>query len=186
MKLLVKNMVCRHCVATVARVLEQIPGVVVEAVELGYAVVSGTPSDTVMEEIRQALADEGFELIQSRDTMIAERIKQLLIGYVRHSFDYDDSVTVSDLLSRELGMSYSAISRLFSVSEGRTIENYLMNLRVERVKELIRYRQMSLAEIADEAGYSSVAHLSRMFKRITGMTPSEFRSIGSRKPLPEV
>lgn len=179
-------MVCRHCVATVERVLKGLPGVDIEAVELGYAVVAGEPDEQTMAEIERSLRDEGFELIRSRDTMIADKIKQLLIGYVRRDNKTVRQLAVSEFLAQEFGMSYSVISRLFSAEEGRTIENYLINLRVERVKELIRYRQMTLAEIADEAGYSSVAHLSRMFKRITGMTPTDFRNIGSRKPLPEV
>lgn len=186
MKLLIKNMVCRHCVATAARVLENIPGVKVEAVELGYAIIADEPSENVMAEIGRELRKEGFELISSRDSMITEKIKQFLIDYVRQGIHDDQETTVSAYLSEKLGMSYSVIGRLFSANEGRTIENYLMNLRVERAKELIRYGQLTLSEIADEAGYSSVAHLSRMFKRVTGMTPTEFRSTGLRLPLTDV
>lgn len=185
MKILIKNMVCRHCVEAVKRILDGSDGVAAREVGLGYAVIDGEPEPQQLADIDRRLAAEGFELIRSRESAMVENVKKLLIERVWNPEPYR-ALNVSDHLSDELNASYSVISRLFSEVEGRTIENYLKTIRVERVKELIKYERMSLAEIADVAGYSSVGHLSRSFKQVTGMTPSEFRSLGKRTPLPEV
>lgn len=185
MKLIIKNMVCRQCVAAVRRMAESVTGLNVSDVGLGYVETDGKPDDGVLEAFNKKLLDEGFELIRSREAELVEKIKQTLIEEVRNPSEILEKNT-SDLLSDDLGVSYSVLSRVFSSVEGRTIENYLSALRVERVKELIRYGNMSLSEIADAAGYSSVAHLSRRFKQQTGMTPSEFRELGTRTSIAEI
>lgn len=98
----------------------------------------------------------------------------------------DSKPTIADALTSRIPLSYQQISRTFTEVEGRTIENYYLNIRIERVKELIRYRRLSLSEIAHETGFSSVAHLSRQFKQLTGLTPSQFKEMGERRPLSEV
>ncbi len=118
---------------------------------------------------------------------MVDRVKRVLIEMSRR----DDGVrgNLPEMLMEEMrawSVTYGSLSRLFSSMEGRTIENYFMSLRVERVKELIKYGQQTLSEIAYDTGYSSVAHLSRQFKQHTGMTPTEFRSMGVRKPLQDV
>ncbi|MCM1292574.1 MAG: helix-turn-helix domain-containing protein [Bacteroides sp.] len=185
MKLLIKNMVCRHCVETCQRTLSAIDGVDVEAVDLGYALIRGDLLESKLYEVRQALENEGFELIKSREAETVETIKRLLIDLVWHS-EPENHEPVSEYLSHSMAMSYAVLSRTFSALEGRTIEKYLTTLRVERVKELILHFRMTMSEIADEAGYSSVAHMSRMFKQVTGMTPSDFRSLGQRRSLAEI
>lgn len=184
MKLTIKNMVCRHCVESVNHLLSDTLKLPVQHVELGSALIDDDLSEAQMKVISEALLKEGFELIQSREAEIVDTVKRLLIDYSRS--DYSDRVSLPDILSTKFNLSYPSLSRIFSEVEGRSIENYCMNLRIERVKELIKYRQLSLSEIADMMGYSSVAHLSRQFKQFTGLTPSQFREIGSRKPLPEV
>lgn len=188
MTVAIKNMVCQHCVHCVRNVLGELPGVTVKSVWLGGADVdvAGDEQD-YLQKISAALAGEGFELIKTRDAEMVDRVKRVLIEMSRR----DDGVrgNLPEMLMEEMrawSVTYGSLSRLFSSMEGRTIENYFMSLRVERVKELIKYGQQTLSEIAYETGYSSVAHLSRQFKQHTGMTPTEFRSMGVRKPLQDV
>lgn len=156
----------------------------VTSLELGSVVIGCELTDVQLQAVASALVDEGFELIQSREAEIADTIKRALIDYVRH--DDTGREPISVLLEGRFNLSYPSLSRIFSEVEGRSIENYYMLLRVERVKELIKYRQLSFSEIADLLGYSSVAHLSRQFKQHTGLTPSQFRELGQRRSLPEV
>lgn len=183
MILLIKNMVCRHCAQTVERTLRSL-GLDVRSVELGAAEISDDPDEKTLRLIASALEDEGFELIQSREAATVEAIKHRLIELSRT--DGEQRRNISEVLEGISGMGYTALSRLFSQIEGRSIENYFMSLRIERVKELIKYRKLTLSEIAWLTGYSSVAHLSAQFKRQTGLTPTQFRDLGTRKPLPEV
>ncbi|MBD5255262.1 MAG: helix-turn-helix domain-containing protein [Barnesiella sp.] len=185
MKLLIKNMVCRQCVKAVERILGEIDGVSAKDVGLGYALIDDLSDRSTLAEIARRLSAEGFELIQSRESEIVEQVKAILIDRVWNPETYR-GITVSQHLAERVGASYSVISRLFSEIEGRTIESYLKLLRVERVKELIKYERMTLAEIADAAGYSSEGHLSRSFKQVTGMTPGQFRTLGRRTPLSEL
>lgn len=184
MKLTIKNMVCRHCVATVRRVLSDELHLPVQNVELGSAELADTLTDAQLAEVATALGREGFELIQSREAAMVDDVKRLLIEATRR--EWAERINISDELSQRFNISYASLSRMFSEIEGRSIENYYIGLKVERVKELIRYRQLSLSEIADCLGYSSVAHLSRQFKQVTGLTPTQFREMGQRKPLSEV
>lgn len=185
MKLLIKNMVCRHCVEAVRRIVGSYIGSEPEEIGLGYVVIDDQVTERQIDELATRLRADGFELIQSREGEIVEGVKKILIDRVWNPEKYR-TLNVSDQLSRDLGASYSVISRLFSEIEGRTIESYVKTLRIERVKELIKYERMTLSEIADAVGYSSIGHLSRQFKQVTGMTPSEFRGLGVRTPLPEL
>ncbi len=183
MKLPVKNMVCRHCVGTVRRVLDAMGHTDAE-VELGQILFTSPLSDEELERLSDALEQNGFEIIKSREAEIVESVKATLIELSRS--EADDKPSLSEVLTSRIPLSYQQIGRIFTEVEGRTIENYYLNLRIERVKELIRYRRMSFSEIAHETGFSSVAHLSRQFKQMTGLTPSQFREMGERRPLPEV
>lgn len=184
MRLLIKNMVCRHCVDKVSHVLESL-GYSDADVELGAAEIkAGELTDEELNSIGDALRSEGFDIIRSREAEIVETIKHTLIEESRN--EGGSKVSIADALTRTIPMSYQQISRIFTEVEGRTIENYFLNLRIERVKELIRYARLSLSEIAFQTGFSSVAHLSRQFKQLTGLTPTQFREMGRRKPLQEV
>lgn len=178
-------MVCRHCVDKVRRIAESIPGLKATAVELGSITTDGQPSAEAMTELGQCLDENGFEIIVSREAEMVENIKRILIDLSR-SDATEGKATVSDILVSQLNTSYKTLSRIFTESEGRTIENYFMSLRIERVKELLHYGRMALDEIAFMTGFSSAAHLSRRFKQYTGMTPGQFRENGKRKPLTEV
>lgn len=179
-------MVCRHCVECVRRILVHDIGIAGADVELGSVRLDSDLTPAQLSVLESALQQEGFELIKSREIEIVDGIKRLLIDASR-SDTSDGRVSFQRLLDGRYGLSFTSLSRLFSEVEGRSIENYFVGLRVERVKELIKYRSMTLSEIADTMGYSSVSHLSRQFKQVTGLTPSEFKSLGApRRPLPDL
>ncbi len=176
-------MVCRHCVGKARSLLEDL-GLTVVSIELGAAVVSEDLDAQMLSKVVSALHAEGFELIQSRDAEIVENIKHSLIELSRRGGGERENL--QSFFASQGNLSYASLSRIFSEIEGRSIENYYVNLRIERVKELIKYQQLSLSEIADEMGYSSVAHLSRQFKQLTGLTPTQFRMMGRREELPNI
>lgn len=176
-------MVCNHCADAVRRALSDI-GYNVTDVELGYAVIEEDADDNDLGQISRALERVGFELITDPARDIVESVKREIIFMVRHADE--NRLKLSEYLSRKIGRDYTTLSRLFSAYEGRTIESYMIMQKIERVKELLIDGQLNVSEIADSTGYSSAAHLSRQFKTITGMTPSEFRENGKRIPLCEV
>ncbi|MBD5218654.1 MAG: AraC family transcriptional regulator [Muribaculaceae bacterium] len=171
MEILIKNMVCRHCVAAVTRILEQL-GIPYTTVEIGRVELPAMPSDAVLDAFSDALAREGFERILDPADALVERIKHT----VRHHVRTEDQcrLNLSGCLEKRLHQSYDTLSRAFSQHEGRTIEKYHIALKIDLVKELLADASMTLAEIADRVGYSSAAHLSRQFKNVTGMTPTEY------------
>ncbi len=181
-----RNMVCDRCKSAVARVLED-NGVAVKHMDLGDVDLEKEPSAAQLERIRAALEGQGFELVDGRDAATIARIKAVIVKLVHHG----DAVTVRRKLSEHVGTvlerEYSGLSALFSQVEGITIEQYFLLQRVERVKELVKYNEFTLSEIADRTGFSSVAHLSAQFKKLTGMTPSAFKAMGQgRTPLDQV
>ncbi|HEY0975953.1 MAG TPA: AraC family transcriptional regulator, partial [Flavobacteriales bacterium] len=121
-----------------------------------------------------------------RDTAIVERIKATIVQLVHHT-DADGPVRLSEHLSARLNKEYSGLSAVFSDVEGTTVEQYFLLQRVERVKELIGYGELTMAEIAHRTGFSSAAHLSAQFKKFTGMTPTAFKRSGAKRaPLDQV
>lgn len=177
----IKAMVCRHCVNAVEQALAD-AGFPDAEVTLGQAVIpSATDSPQVMEAIDAALAAQGFARVLSSEELLVERAKAVIINHIRNS---DCNFNLSACLASHLNADYSLISRAFSAHEGRTVEKYAIAQRVEYVKELLSYRQLTITEIADRTGYSSVAHLSRQFKAVTGLTPTEFlRNPSPRLPI---
>jgi AraC family transcriptional regulator len=184
--LYIKNMVCNRCVKTVREVLEEL-GLQVSRVELGEASLDAPLTADQAEKVRKALEESGFLLLDDKRSKLINQIKTLVIQRV-HYEDERAAVNLSDHIAKSLGMDYSYLSNLFSSVEGLTIEKYLMLQKTERVKELLVYGELSLSEIADKMGYSSVAHLSAQFKKITGLTPSFFRQMqgSKRKTLDEL
>lgn len=184
MKIKIKNMVCRHCVAKVAEVASSVPELNLNGVELGSVTVNDDVTDDVVATFDSKLRPEGFEVIRSRDDSVVEDIKRRLITLSRSG--EGAKADIEKELTSAIPLSYRSLSRIFASVEGRTIENYFTALRVERIKELLLENRLSLSEIAFETGFSSVPHLSNRFKQATGLTPTQFRSIGVRTPLPEV
>ena len=156
-------------------------------VRLGEVETSNDLSNEQLEQLRGELAELGFELLDDSRQKIIEKIKNTIIRHIHHA-DGDEQYNYSTIISDALHKDYSSLSRLFSEVEGVTIEKYIINQKIEKVKELITYDEKTLSEIADELGYSSVAHLSNQFKKVTGLTPSHFKKIGEnkRKPIDEV
>ena len=184
MKIKIKNMVCRHCVAKVAEVASGIPELNLLGVGLGSVTVEGSPADDVIDRLDNELRKEGFEVIHSWEETIVSEIKSKLIELSRNS--EGARADIASILEDSLHMSYRNLLRIFASTEGRTIENYFTALRIERIKELLLDGQMPLGEIAYITGFSSVPHLSTRFKQATGMTPTQFKEMGIRKPLAEI
>ncbi|WP_108212318.1 AraC family transcriptional regulator [Pontibacter mucosus] len=176
----IKNMVCDRCKRVVAEELQKL-GYTVHQVNLGEAEVSASEGNPDLEQIREMLESNGFELLDDRKTQLIEKVKLAVIELVREAGESDLHINTSDYIAEKLDLDYNYVSSLFSASEGITIEKYLILQRIELVKELLVYDELSLKEIAYKLGYSSVAHLSNQFKKVTGLTPSHFKKIKSDK-----
>jgi len=185
-KLYIKNMVCNRCKMVVKAELEKI-GIVPLSVDLGEVVVEKDISDDQKKLIDIKLQEFGFALIDDRKSRVIEKIKTIIIELV-HQQNSKLSTNLSDYLSSELNHDYTYLTNLFSEVEGTTIEKYYIAQKIEKVKELLVYNELSLSEIAYMLHYSSVSHLSNQFKKVTGLTPSHFKNIRieKRKPLDEV
>ncbi len=177
MLLRIKNMVCNRCVLVVRTELER-AGCRVLAVRLGEAEVEGELSPEEKARLAERLEALGFELLEDRRDRMIEAVKRTVIELVRAEEVMPD-VRLSDYLQERLRVDYRQISTLFSETEGRTVEKYFIAQKIERVKELLVYDELSLGEIAFRLGYSSVAHLSAQFKQVTGMTPSRYKLMGA-------
>ncbi len=178
MKLIIRNMVCRHCVQALSDVFSRL-GIVPDELGLGYAVVGDDVFDSdMMDRFDALLADEGFARITAADDMLVQQIKDAVTNHVRS--ESECRLKLSACVEQHIGVPYESASRVFSAREGRTIEKYAIAMRVEWVKELLAYGTYSIVEIAYRTGYSSAAHLARQFKAVTGLTPTQF--IGSGAP----
>ena len=151
-------------------------------VHLGRVTFDLPLTDNQTLELRQKLEEVGFEILTSEEDQTIERIKTLLRKQVEGNNQSSD-VGLKELVSSEFSKNYNQLSTLFSESEGKTMERFLIELKIEKVKEYIKYDKLSISEISYEMGYSSPQHLSRQFKQITGMTTSAFRKSGVRKKL---
>lgn len=182
-KLLIRNMVCQRCIMTVESILKKLD-MSYNKVSLGEAELLEKPDKDKLKELDQELNKVGFELIETRVNKIVEEIKKLTLAYITDEHD-DRRPKLSSYITRTLHYDYSYLSDLFSSIEGITIEQFFIVQRIEKVKELIVYEELSLTEIAWRLGFSSVHHLSTQFKKITGLTPSHFKKVGAekRKPL---
>ena len=181
--LFVKNMVCDRCIRTVTEGMERL-GLDVRSIQLGEVVVSGTPPID-FPALRKTLESDGFELIDDKRVKLIEQIKTVIINAIHHSDPAKSRPgKFSTLIEKELGHDYHHLSTLFSSIESMTIEKYIILQRIERVKELLVYDELSLSEIAYRTGYSSVQHLSNQFKKTTGFTPSHFKRIKEAKRSP--
>jgi AraC family transcriptional regulator len=185
--LYIRNMVCPRCIQVVTSELQSLRLPVVN-VALGEVALAEEPSEDTMNQLRESLAANGFELLEDRKAELVEKVKIAVIELVRTGKFEELAVNLSDYLAELLDKDYNQISTAFSTSEGITIARYVVLQKVERAKELLSYNELNLSQIADELGYSSVAHLSNQFKQVTSLTPSEFKksNIVPRKPLDQV
>ncbi|MBO6524275.1 MAG: helix-turn-helix domain-containing protein [Balneolaceae bacterium] len=182
----IKNMVCDRCIKVVREELEQL-GYPIKEIELGKVQLS-KEVEVDIDKIASALEKEGFELIDDQSSKTISTIKTKIIELIHQKKQADKNQNLSTYLEKELKKSYSSLSSLFSEVEGRTIEKYAIQQRIERVKELLVYGEKTISEIAWELGYSSAQYLSNQFKSETGLSPSQFRNMmrNSRKSLDEV
>jgi AraC family transcriptional regulator len=188
--LYIKNMVCNRCIMAVKNELEK-QGLHPEKVSLGEVTIRESKlTDEEQEKLDAALIDLGFERIDDRKARLIESIKNKVIQMIHHADKLDLKFNWSKVLSDEIHYEYNYLSNLFSSVEGITLEQYIIRQKIEKVKELLFYDELNLSEIANRMGYSSVAHLSGQFKKITGFTPSELKKARnidqSRKPLDSI
>ena len=186
MKLQIKNMVCRHCMEAVLGVFRQLQ-IEVTAIRLGEVEVKVTEEELDYQKLKVLLERNGFELLEDRELKTVEKIKTIIIKMIHHDKQKKKKKN-SVFLAEQLGLSYAYLSKLFSKHEHLTIEKYIILQKIERVKELISYQELTLSEIAYNLGYSSVQHLSNQFKSVTGMSVSAFKTLEKkeRKALNEV
>lgn len=184
--LFIKNMVCNRCIIVMKNELEKL-GLSAISIKLGEVIFEKNITVEEKEKLDEALLELGFQIIDDKKSRIIEKIKNTIIELVHHQ-ENEAKTNLSDILSTKLHHDYNYLSNLFSEVEGTTIEKYFIAQKIERVKELLVYDEMSLSEIAFQLNYSSVAYLSNQFKKITGLTPSHFKQIKEekRKPLDEV
>ncbi len=179
MDIYIKNMVCNRCILVVSEIFRE-AGIHDANVQMGKVSASGEIAKDKLEVIEKKLNKVGFELINDSKSRLIEQIKKLTIDFVYNHPD-NSKINFSDFLSENMNLDYNYLSSLFSSVEGTTIEKHLISLKIERVKELLVYDEKTLSEIAWEMGYSSVAHLSGQFKKVTGFTPSWFKKLGEQK-----
>ena len=187
MKLHIKNMVCNRCILVVNQQLENL-GFRVEAINLGSAFVGPEPDADQLSVISSAFKILGFELIDNEKDRLVEHIKSLIIEKVHYTDLTDSHIVFSQYLSADMSKDYAYLSRVFSEAEDVTIEKFIIQQKIEKVKELLEYGELNLNEIAWKMNYSSSAHLSAQFKSITGLTPSQFKTSGlaQRKPIDKI
>lgn len=186
--LYIKNMVCPRCIKVVREELTKL-GLDVRSVVLGEVSVSGDEKDLPLEKIRSVLEENGFELIEDKRVRIIEKIKHAILKLVQNDHEKNPvRIKDSEFIAREVSLEYNYLSTLFSSVENVTVEHYTILERIERAKELLKYGELTLSEIAYKLGYSSVQHLSGQFKNVTGMTPSRFKALGNniRKPIDQI
>lgn len=162
-------------------------GLVSRDIQLGEVDLVKEISKTEKSEFGDALKKLGFELIDDKKSQLIEKIKSFIVDLV-HTHNSELKMNLSDYLSENLKHDYKYLAGLFSEVEGTTIEKYFIAQKIEKVKELLVYDELTLSEIAYQLNYSSVAHLSGQFKKVTGLTPSHFKNLKTsrRKPLDEV
>lgn len=167
-------MVCPRCIRVVREELEGI-GLEVLHVTLGEATIKAKDEHNINKNlVDSTLQNAGFALLDDRKHKIVERVKGIVIDLIHHK-DVQTNQNFSDIIAKEIGKDYHSISTLFSSLENITIEKYIIHQKIEKVKELLFYNELTLSEISFRLNYSSVAHLSSQFKQVTGMTPSQFK-----------
>ncbi len=175
-KLQIKNMVCPRCSMAIENVLDEMKIEPIE-VRLGEVLLADELHSTQESEFKTKIEKLGFELLDDKNATIINQIKSIIIETIQNP--KEQSENLSELVAHKLNKEYSQLSKLFSSTIGITIEQFAILQKIEKVKELLIYDELSLKEIAYQLAYSSSAHLSAQFKKVTGLTPSEFKSLGN-------
>jgi AraC-like DNA-binding protein len=182
MRLYIKNMVSIRCKLLVRSELERL-NIPYKTVELGEVELEENITEQKREELRNALLVSGLVLMEDKKSILVEKIKTIIIEMI-HYTDELPKVNYSVYISKKLNLNYTYLANLFAEVKGTTIEHFIITHKIERVKELIIYDELSLTEIAALMQYSSVAHLSKQFKKITGLTPSYFKHLKNKRRNP--
>lgn len=182
MKVAVKNMVCSRCIKVLREELLK-HDIDFVRVDLGNIYFNRIISESEKKILIHIFEKEGLELVESRAEKIINQVKILIIENVHYGRKRPGRQNFSDFIALHIGMEYSQISKLFSLLEKRSIENYVISQRIERAKELLMYGELTLSQISYELDYSSPQHLSRQFKRVTGLTATGFKKFGKRREL---
>jgi len=183
MRFFIKNMVCNRCIMVVQQVFQGLNHPPVH-ISLGEVETATPIENDELDSLREKLTGFGFELIDDAKSQLIEKIKTLVIELIRYKNEEDIKVNYSAYIESKLNKDYNYLSNLFSEVTGTTIEKYIINQKIERVKELLVYDELSLSQIAWKLGYCSVSALSAQFKKITGLTPKHFKHIKDNKRIP--
>ncbi|OOG77652.1 AraC family transcriptional regulator [Algoriphagus sp. A40] len=181
MKIYVRNMACESCKVVVKEALEELDITPVK-VELGEIETQEEITEEDKKKLNEKIKKVGLELLEKKQGILIEKIRKVIIDYVYNS-DEKPNNKFSVLLSEKLNHSYTYLANFFSEVEATTIEQYLIALKVERIKELIIFGEDTFSEIADKLHYSSIAHLSSQFKKVTGLTPSYFKALKEKRRI---
>jgi AraC-like DNA-binding protein len=181
MKLYIKYMVSLRCKMVVKEALEKL-GVHYVILELGTVEIMGDLTEVQREKLRKTLLMSGLELMDDKKAMLIEKIKNVIVEMVHYTDEFP-KVNYSDYISEKLGLDYTHISKIFSEVKGITIEQFIIAHKIERVKELLLYDELNLTQISYIMNYSSVSHLSKQFKKVTGLTPSFFKNLKDKKRI---
>jgi len=181
MKIYVKNMACESCKIVVKGALEELDISPVK-VELGEIEIKQDISTDEKKKLNSKIKKAGLELLEKKQGILIEKIRKAMINYVYKS-DEKPNIKFSVLLSKELNHSYTYLANFFSEVEATSIEQFIIALKTERVKELIIFGEDTFSEIAHKLHYSSVAHLSSQFKKVTGLTPSHFKALKEKRRI---
>jgi len=185
-KLYIKYMVSTRCKMMVKEELKKL-GLHYIMVELGEVEIMENITAEQREQIKIALLKSGLELMDDKKAMLIEKIKNIIVELIHYS-DEELKINFSDHLSNKLNHDYTYMANLFSEVQGTTIEQFIISHKIERIKELIIYDELNITEIAWKMNYSSVAHLSNQFKKVTGLSPSHFKQLKDkrRSPIEEI
>lgn len=179
MKLYIKYMVSLRCKMLVKQELANL-GIRYAIVELGMVEMPEDLPDSIREQLKINLKKSGLELLDNHRSILVERIKIVITEMIHHS-DELPTTNYSDYISEKIGLDYTYLSNMFSEVKGVTIQQFIITNKIERVKELLLYDELTLTEIAHKLHYSSVAHLSTQFKKTTGLSPSFFKSLKKKR-----
>ena len=175
-------MVCNRCITAVEDVFRN-SEIDFVSVNLGWVETSNDFSKNKLQKLNENLQKIGFEILENASQKQIESIKKLILEKVQN-LDINEDFLLSKYLSEQLNKEYSNISKIFSQTENITLEQYFILQKIEKVKELLIYRELTLSQIADKLGYKTVQHLSQQFKKITGFSPSQFQELKEKKRFP--
>jgi len=187
MKIHIKNMVCDRCKMVVEQILQQM-NLPTKHVELGEVDLACDLSDAQRDELKQRLESVGFEWLLDKKARLMEQLQSAIIELV-HQHEFIPHIHLQDYLNDKLHYDYTYLNNLFSTSKGLSIKQYLILQKIERAKELIVYDELSFSQIAERLDYSNSAHFSSQFKKLTGLSPREFKTLNHglpRRPLDNV